>query len=191
MPLQARLTLGFAAVLLAGTLTGCGPGWKVVRTSGPPSALATASDVAVAYDYSHMLVEGRTEQEWVADKTAEDANYATTWHDLKARFEEAVLEGLQKEYPSAHTVQTSPGNVVMVVQVQRFKLGKFIPFVLPPSVVEAALVWQVGGQPTDEITLRRDFPSSVYNPSVFNHIKPIGLAIGKAGGKFLASQQGR
>ncbi|HEY3444864.1 MAG TPA: hypothetical protein VGK67_00815 [Myxococcales bacterium] len=186
-----RLTLGLAALFSTLLLTGCGPSWKVLRASGPPSALAAAKDVAVAYDYSQMQVEGRPEQEWVATKTAQEPNYPTTWTDLKAKFEGAVLEGLQKEYPSAHTAQVGVDSVVMVVQVQKFKMGKFIPFVLPPTVIEASLIWQVGGQPTDEISLVRQFPSSIYNPSVFTHIGPVGQAIGHAGGKYLAQTQGR
>ncbi len=123
--------VAFAAALAALSLTGCGPSWKVLRSNGPPSALATASDVAVAFDYSKMLVEGKTEPEWVAAKTAEDANYAATWADLNSKLEGAVLEGMQKEYPSAHT-GANADSVVMVVQVETFKIGKFIPFVRRP-----------------------------------------------------------
>lgn len=179
------------AALLVGLLSSCGPPWKVVRVSGPPSALANASDVALAFDYSQMSVEGRPEADWVSAKTAEDAKYPDTWADLKGRFEEAVLTGLRSQYPGAHSASAGQGDVVMVVQVRQFKLGKLIPFVLPPTVMDAELIFQVGGQATDEISLMRSYPSSLTSPSVFNHIGPVGQQFGAAGGKLIASKKGK
>jgi hypothetical protein len=176
-------------VLVFAAFTSCGPPWKVVRVSGPPSALAGQTDVAVAFDYSRMYVEGRTEQDWVASKTAEEAKYPETWADLKGRFEAAVVQGMRSRFPSAHAVQAGPGSPVMVVEVHNFKLGKFIPFVMPPTVLEASLIFQVGGQATDEIQLTRSYPASITQPSVFNHIPYIGDAFGYAGASLLASKQ--
>jgi hypothetical protein len=178
------------SALLIALLSGCGPNWKVVKVSGPPSALAATNDVALAFDYSQMFVEGRTEADWVATKTAEDAKYPETWADLKGRFEAAVLSGLRSEVPNAHHVNQGAGQVVMVMQVRDFKLGKFIPFALPPTVMGAEILFQVGGQTTDEISLVRSYPSSITQPSVFNHIGPVGQALGAAGGQLLASKRG-
>lgn len=178
--------LGSALLAL---LAGCGPNWKVVKVSGPPSALAATNDVCVAFDYSQMYVEGKTEADWVSAKTAEDAKYTETWTDLKGRFEAAVLEGVRSEFPSAHHVNQGGGQVVMVMQVRNFKLGKFIPFALPPTVMDAEILFQVGGQTTDEISLTRTYPSSITQPSVFNHIGPVGQQLGQAGGKLIASKK--
>lgn len=177
------------AVLFVGLFSGCGPAWKVVRVSGPPSALAGQTDVAIAFDYGQLYVEGRTEADWVTSKTNEDAKYPETWADLKGRFEGAVVEGMRFQFPSAHPVQAGASGVVMVVQVRSFRLGKFIPFVMPPTVMETSLVFQVGGQATDEISLVRSYPASLTQPSVFNHIPYVGNAIGRAGGSFLDSKQ--
>lgn len=179
-----------AAVLL-GVFSGCGPAWKVVRVSGPPSALAGATDLAVAFDYGQMVVEGKPEADWVAAKTAEDANYPTTWADLKGKFEAAVMEGVQSQVPSAHRVEAGVGNAVMVVQMRDFKLGKFIPFYQPPTVMNGNLVFQVGGQGGDEINLVRSYPASITQPSVFNHIGHVGRAIGTAGGQFFNNATGK
>lgn len=177
------------AALLVALLSGCGPAWKVVKVSSP-SALSKSNDIALAFDYSQMYVEGRTEADWVAVKTGEDAKYPETWADLKSRFEGAVLDGLRSQYPSAHSVTAGPGDTVMVVQVRSFKLGKFIPFVLPPTIMDAEIMFQVGGQTTDEISLARSYPSSIAAPSVFNHIVPVGQQLGAAGGKLIASKKG-
>ena len=184
----SRLSL-LGAVLAFASFTACGPPWKVVRMSGPPSALAGQTDVAVAFDYSRMYVEGRTELDWMTVKTAEDANYPSTWADLKGRFEASVVQGLRRQFPSAHAVQAGPGSPVMVVEVHSFKLGKFIPFVMPSTVMEASLIFQVGGQATDEIALTRSYPASLTQPSVFNHIPWVGEAFGRAGASLLASKQ--
>lgn len=177
------------AALIVGLLSGCGPAWKVVRVSGPPSALAGATDVALSFDYTQMYVEGRKEADWVAAKTAEDAKYTETWADLKGRFEAAVLQGLRTEYPQAHPPTGNPSEVVMTVQVRSFKLGKFIPFVLPPTVMDSEIIFAVNGQAGDEISLVRSYPASLVQPSVFNHIGSVGQQIGAAGGKLIASKK--
>lgn len=177
--------------LLVGLFSGCGPSWKVVRVSGPPSALTSVTDIAVAFDYSQMIVEGRNEKTWTDLKTAEDPKYPETWADLKGRFENAVLEGVRVQYPGAHPVAAGQGQAVMVIRPQTFQLGKFIPFVMPPTVINSNIAFDVGGQITDEINITRSYPASVTQPSVFNHIGHVGQAIGRVGGAFLESRRGK
>jgi len=43
----------------------------------------------------------------------------------------------------------------------------------------------------DEIALTRSYPSSLVQPSVFNHISPVGEQLGAAGGRLLASKRGK
>jgi hypothetical protein len=181
--------LSLLAVAVAFT-AGCSPGWRVMRVSGPPSALRGAGEVAVAFDYSMMSVEGRTENDWVAAKTAEDAQYPATWADLKGKFEAAVLFGLRDVYPAAHPI-TAGGQtqVVVWVQVRAFQLGKYIPFVMPRTVVDAEVVYVAGGQPVEEISVLRQYPPSVVQPSVFQHIGPVGQSLGVAAGRYLNSRQ--
>jgi hypothetical protein len=154
--------------------------------------LKDASEVAVRFDYSGMVVEGMSENEWVSRKTSEDPKYPATWADLKGRLEAAMLEGLRDKVPAAQLLgpTVAPSAVVLTVQVHGFRLGKFIPVVLPPTVVQAGLVWQVGGQVADEISVERSYPSSIIAPSVFNHITPVGRSIGAAAGAFLVSKRG-
>lgn len=178
--------------LLVGVLSGCGSAWKVVRVSGPPSALTSVTDVAVAFDYSQMIIEGKyQEKAWLDVKTAEDPKYPETWADLKGRFENAVLNGVRVQYPGAHMVSSGQGQAVMVVRPQSFQLGKFIPFYNPPTVINANLGFDVGGQITDEINVTRMYPASVTQPSVFNHIGHVGDGIGRLGGAFLESRRGK
>lgn len=178
--------------LLVGLFSGCGPAWKVVRTSGPPSALTAVTDVGVAFDYSDMIIEGKyKEQAWLDAKTKEDGKYLETWADLKGRFEKAVLTGVQVKFPSAHPVASGQGQAVMVVRPQTFQLGKFIPFYQPPTTINANIGFDVGGQITDEINTMSSYPASITQPSVFNHIGHVGQAIGRTGGAFLESRKGK
>jgi hypothetical protein len=170
-------------------LVGCGPSWKVVRTSSP-SALKGAGEVAIAFDYSQMNVGGRAVGDFVAAKTAEDPKYPQTWADLLGRFETAVIDGMRHHNPHARAVQAGgPTPVMLIVQPRTFQLGKFIPFAQPNTVMDVELVWQVNGQVTDEIGVKRAYPPSITQPSVFNHIGPVGEGIGQTAGKFLDSAQ--
>lgn len=187
MKLATRTSL-FSAALLVGLFSGCGPSWKVIKASNP-SALAGASDVAVAFDYSQMVVEGKPVADWTAAKTAEDAKYPETWNDLMGKFEAAVLDGIKGSYPTAHPVAAGPAAVTMVVTPKTFKMGKFIPFVMPPTMIDSSLVFQVGGQTTDEIKMMYSYPSSLTQPSVFNHISHVGRNFGAAGGRMLNSKK--
>ncbi len=126
--------------------------------------------------------------EWVNLKTAEDPKYTQTWADLMGKFETAVIEGLRERYPSAHPVQAGASAVTVVVTPHRFQMGKLIPFVLPPTIMDVNLVWQFNGQVTDEISYSRSYPVSVVQPSVFNHIHPVGVQIGEHASRFLMSR---
>jgi hypothetical protein len=188
MNLVSRSSI-FGAALLISLFSGCGPAWKVIKVSGPPSALAGATDVAVAFDYSQMVVEGKPLADFMAAKTAEDAKYPETWANLTGKFEAAVLDGIKGSYPTAHPLTAGPAAVTMVVTPHTFKMGKFIPFVMPPTMIDASLVFQVNGQATDEISMMRSYPSSVTQPSVFNHIGYVGNQFGQAGARMLSSKK--
>jgi hypothetical protein len=174
-------------LLMSVVASGCAPAWNVVRSSSPP-ALAGQTDVAVAFDYSKMSVEGRLEPEWVKLKSAEETSYAATWSDVKGRFEGAVLEGLRLQFPGTHPVQSGPGSPTVTVVVHSFTLGQWVPFSMP-TVIEVSLSFRVAELVTDEINLVRSHPPSLNEPSVFTHVPHVGVDIGRAGGRFLASKQ--
>jgi hypothetical protein len=184
--LVSRLGLPVSTVVVFLLAQGCGASWQVIRVSGPPSALRGAKEVSVNFDYSLMSVEGMSESAWVASKLAEDPKYQLTWFDLKSRFQAAVIEGFVGEARGVRiAANAAPTGVVLIVQVKSFKLGKYIPFAMPHTSIYADLTWQVNGQTTDVINLERSQSPSIYSPSVFNHIGPVGNSIGSAAGEFL------
>jgi hypothetical protein len=176
------------AAALVSLFSACGPSWKVIRAGPAPSPLHGATDVAVAFDYNSMMIEGHPTAEWVALKVAEDAKYTATWADLMGKFEAAVIEGMRSRFPSAHPVQAGASPVTVVVTPHRFQMGKLIPFVLPPTIMDVNLVWQFNGQVTDEIAVTHSYPVSLVQPSVFNHIGPVGSQVGSHAARFLSSR---
>ena len=80
--------------LAAAPLLACSPPWTVIKTSGPPSTLANAGPITVAFDYSKLQVGGMNEQAFVESKKAEKPDYEQDWVKLKDSFEDIVVGGL-------------------------------------------------------------------------------------------------
>ncbi len=187
--LLGKLTLALATLLLLG---GCSVPWKVVRESGPPSALVHAGAVAIQFDYSSMLVEGMSQDAWVSQQKAKEAEYEKTWGDLKARFEDAYLNGFRGEWGSAARLAEGAakpdGTILVQVKVNSLDMGHFIPFATTNSQVTINVVWDAKG-PDDEIMVTGTETPSVVSTSIFQHIGNLGGFLGKASAEFLASKQ--
>ena len=188
MKLDSRSSV-LGAALVLGVLSGCGPAWKVLKASNP-STLAAANNVAVAFDYSAMLVDGKPAEQWKAAKIAEDAKYADTWADLMGKYEAAVIEGMRNEVPSAHPLAQGPGDVTVTIRPNKFGMGKYIVVSSWPTTMDVVIAAHAGeGDNTDEIQLMRSYPASITQPSVFNHISHVGNQIGQAAGRFFAMKK--
>ena len=187
MKLSSRISVIGALVL--GCLSGCGPGWKVLKAS-TPTTLAAANNIAVVFDYSQMLVEGKSVEQWKAEKTAEDARYPETWANLTGKFESAVIDGLRNNYPSAHLASQGPGDVTVTIRPNKFGMGKYIVISAWPTVMSVVLAARAGeGEDSDEIQFVRSYPASMVQPSVFNHIGYVGQQVGEVGSRFLSMKR--
>lgn len=188
MKLNSRISV-LSAALVLGVLSGCGPGWKVIKASNP-TTLGNAQNVAVAFDYSQMLVEGKPVEQWKQEKTAEDANYPQTWADLMGKFESFFLEGMKEQVPSAHPVSAGPGDVTVTIRPTKFGLGKYIVVSSWPTLMDVNIGAHAGeGADTDEIRTARSYPASITQPSVHQHIGHVGKQLGHVAGKFITSKQ--
>lgn len=190
MKLNSRISV-LGAALVLGVLSGCGPGWKVIKASNP-TTLGGAQNVAVAFDYSQMIVEGKPVEQWKAEKTAEDANYAKTWEDLMGKFENSFLEGMRGQVPSAHAVSAGPGDVTVTIRPTKFGMGKYIVVSSWPTLMDVNIGAHAGeGADTDEIRTARSYPASITQPSVHQHIGYVGQQLGQVGGRFIASKKAK
>lgn len=181
----------FACVLAVVAFSGCGPAWKVLRASDP-TTLGAANNVAVAFDYSQLIVDGKTVDQFVASRLAEDPKYANTWADLMSRFEGSTLEQLRAQIPSAHLASQGPGDVTITFRPNTLKMGKYIVVSSWPTSMNVSIGAHAGeGPDTDEIQITRAYPASVTQPSVFNHVPHIGQAVGAVAGQFIASKRAK
>ena len=181
----------FGAVLALGVLSGCGPAWKVIKAS-EPTTIGGANNVAVAFDYSAMIVEKMPVEEWKASQTAKDPNYGTTWMELTKKFEDFTMQQIKASFPSAHPAAEGAGDVTVTVRPTVLGMGKYIVVSAWPSTMTARVGAHAGeGMDTDEIELRASYPASVTQPSVFQHIGHLGQTIGSQTASFLNSKKAK
>jgi hypothetical protein len=178
-------------------LVGCGVPWIVVKQSGPPSALKGISGIAVSFNYAGMMVGGmggdKPEAQWVADSSAKDPAYQTTWAELKAKFEGVYLEGLAAKSPVPVTRSNgapAPGNAADVtVTLTRLQIGKYMVVAAKASSLDVTHTFSRNGQVVDEIRTSQALMPSIYSPSIFQHVGKMGQNTGVIAGKFLGKTQ--
>ncbi|MFO0594889.1 MAG: hypothetical protein U0228_06285 [Myxococcaceae bacterium] len=177
------------AVAIAAFATSCGPPWKVIKASGPPSALEGKTDVGVAFDYSELVVDGKPLSQWMELKTKEDPKYPETWANLMGKFETGVMSTFSSGFAGAHLATQSPGAAQVIVSVKTFQMGKYIVIGQIPTVMNVHIQGKVGEAVTDEIMITRSFPASVVQPSVFNHVPHVGEQVGNVAAQFMNAAQ--
>lgn len=91
------------------------------------------------FDYSDVIVEGKSEADWVAQQKAKDAEYEKSWADLKARFESTYLAGFSDEWGAVarHADGAAKPDGTILVQVKVIPWRWPITFRFPTP--EAAL----------------------------------------------------
>ncbi len=193
-PLAARLRLDLLALATLSLLcVACGSHYKVIKASGPPSALRGAVEVKVAFDYTDFVVEGRSEENWVTEKTAKDPEYGKTWTDLKARFETKFLDGFTSVWPTsarlAEGETPAEGTTVAVVKVRELDIGRLIPFATRNSKIDVRVRYTRKEDPDAEIAIKGEDTPSLTNPSIFQHVGRIGHYLGRVSAIFVEDQQ--
>jgi hypothetical protein len=174
-------------------MVACGPSWMVVKKSGPPSALATVSSVAVSFSYAGMMVGGgagdKPEAQWVSEKNVEEPGYEATWIDLKSKWEAAYMQGLAKTSPVPVTrsagTPAPAGAADLTVTLTRLQIGKYIVVAAKASIMEVTHSWALAGTVVDEIRTDYSVNPDMYHPSIFQHVNKIGNSSGAAAGKYI------
>ena len=183
-----RHVLFLALVLGAVTSVGCGTAWKVIRDGGSPSPLRGAGPMTVSFDYSKLVVGGKTEQAFVEEKKMKEPGYDKTWSDLKSSFETNFVTGLAGGY--APGVQAGPPGqgAHVVVFPTLLTMGKYMVVTSTATRVDANLAFAVNGQPADEIAVTGAESATLVSPSVFQHMPGVAGYLGKVSARFLASK---
>lgn len=153
------VTLLFAAV-------GCGPPWRVIRASGPPSALVGMSHVGVVFDDSMLMMGGMPEAQWLATQPPEEqASYLA----VRASMEEHFLLELSSQLGREGMVvvrATGAEPHQIVVRYTRIEMGFYRVLMEMDSVLDVDLAFGPGGAISDEIAIHLTREASRWNASV-------------------------
>ena len=117
----------------------------------------------------------------------EDREGAGVRADLTVKFEDAVLSGLKRRFPKAHLATEGEGDVTLTFRPLHLRMGKYIGIAEWPTVMEAVIGARPAGaaEDTDEIWYEHGYEASIIQPSIFQHIGPVGHAFGVVAGDFL------
>jgi hypothetical protein len=149
---------------------GCGPPWRVVRQSGPPSALAGQTVIGVTFDWSRALLGGRPEEVWLAGQPPRDQQ---SYLEVRNAIMETFTLELQRQLqPSGITVVPATGQEAVVLSVQPLvlEMGFFRFMWNMDSRLDSALVFFVNGQETDHIEVRTSRHADLYNPAIMGRM---------------------
>lgn len=153
-------------IVLAFAALGCGPPWRVIRTSGPPSAIAGATQVAVVFDYSMLLMGGRPESEWLATQPPDDQN---AYLAVRQSMEEQFLLELTAEL-GREGIAVGRGSgaepLVLFVRYTRIEMGFYRFMVNMPSILDTNLAFAPGGGVSDEISLHLQREATMRDASI-------------------------
>jgi hypothetical protein len=196
--MRAKGLAWLLAVLLVVSATGgggCGGRyrWTVLKTSGPPSALAGAGRISVSFNYSQMLVAGVSEAAFVQQRIArEGPSFDERWRAMKVAFERAFVEGMNSEW-SGGTEVSFPRRtgVGLVVVPTAFGGGWFNYGMLNRSetMMHAKMGWIVGGQAVEELLMSERSTPTIFLASVRDRAGSIGNTMGEKAGRYLSSRQ--
>lgn len=184
----ARFSI-LAVVLL--TVSGCSP-WRVVRESGPPSAIRGANHINVHFDYTIASLGGRSEQAWLASQPQEDQQ---AYFEVKQNLEQAFLQALASNVsvPVQHVPQpgAAPGGALCIVRVTKIEQGKYVVVFAMDSELDANLEWAPGGQPiTDIIAIQTTVAATMTRPAIIQRMRVAATRLGELAARFFQSKQG-
>lgn len=170
-------------------LTACGPPWRVVRQSGPPSALRGQTTIGVTFDWSRAMLGNQPEQVWLAGQPpADQQSYMEVRNSLMQAFVAELQSRLQAR---GVTVVASTGQepVQLVVQPLVLEMGFYRFIVNRDSRLDSALVWQVGGQETDHIEVRTTAQATARNAQILTRMNQCAQRTAQLAAQFWDSVQ--
>ena len=171
-------------------LSACAP-WRVIRES-EPSALAGATHVVVAFDYSRASLGGRSEQAWLATQPPDDV---AAYNEVKREMEQAFMESFASRaglpVQRAPTSQAAPGTVLLTVAVMMIEQGKYAVVFAMDSELDAHLEWQPIGAPapTDIIEIHTRVEASMFRPSIIQRMRVAADRLGELAAQFLREKR--
>lgn len=153
-------------VVIALTLIACGPPWKLIRASGPPSALATMASVGVSFDYGSLVMGGMSEAAWLSTQPEDDRS---AYLSVRASMEDQLLLELASQLAadgiSVHRASGAESHQI-VVQYTRIEMGFYRFMVTLDSTLDTRFALGPTGTITDEIEVHTTREANLRNASI-------------------------
>jgi hypothetical protein len=167
-------------LMLALTSMGCAH-YEVLKQSGPPSAMAGMSALAVNYDYSQIAISDKrmSEQQWL--ETREKDEHRQTYLETKESANTGFLEGLNKKMSGVTVTvgEAAAGAVQATVVYEFWEEGVYAAVVAWPSKITARVVFSKDGQVIDEIRVKTEEQSSMVTPAPQQRLHTCGKRLGE------------
>lgn len=174
-------------VALAFVALACVPHYTVISSSGPPSALAGVSAMAVQFDYAHVKISDKqmSEEQWL--ETREKDAHRKTYLETKDSANTGVIEGLQKGLPGVQITpgQAPAGGLQVTVSYTEWEEGMYAAVVAWPSKATARVIFSRDGQTLDEIEIRTKEDASVFTPAPQQRLHTCGQRLGEYAAEYV------
>lgn len=183
----------FALFALVIATTGCFKTWTVIKSSGPPSALAGQTPMAVQFDTSSIRIGNKdqmTEQQWLETREKDDhrANYTESVQAANQHF----MDGLRSRSKGVEFVegQAPAGGIQMTVSWIKWEEGMYAAVVAWPSEATARVIFSRDGEVLDEIEVKTSEQAVMTNADPRARFRTIGKRLGGFTANFINSLGG-
>lgn len=161
----------------------CGPPWRVMRVSGPPSALVGMSSLGVAFDDSMLTMGGMPAQAWLLSQPPEDQG---SYLAVRAGMEEELLSELGSQLAPTPVVRaTGAESHLLVVRFTLLEMGAYRVMFSMDSHLDAVLAFGPGGTVTDEIAVRTTRVANLYNPTIAGRMNWLARRVAQLGAEYV------
>jgi hypothetical protein len=169
-----------AVLMLALTSMGCAH-YEVLKQSGPPSAMAGMTNLAVTYDYSQIAISDKrmSEQQWL--ETREKDEHRQTYLETKESANTGIVEGLNKKMGGVTVTvgEAAAGAVQATVVYEFWEEGVYAGVIAWPSKITARVVFSKDGQVIDEIRVKTEEAASMVTPAPQQRLHTCGKRLGE------------
>jgi hypothetical protein len=170
-------------------LTACGPPWKVIRQSGPPSALAGQQLIGVSFDWSRAILGGQPEAQWLATQPPEDQQ---SYLEVRNAIMQTYINELASQ-PAGRGITVVAGSgqepIQLIVQPLMLEMGFYRFMVNMDSRLDSALVFTMGGQETDHIEVHTTAESNMANAQIIGRLSQCALRTARLTAEFIRRAQ--
>ena len=187
-----RATTAVLSILSALALAGAcaAPSLSVIRRSGPPSALAGMTQVAVSLDSRSMSVDGAPLAQYLVGRGPDGPEMEQIFGEMN----QSLVAGVQETSGLGASLATGPtahpGQIQLAVQYLDVVPGYYRGFSAVDGSVHARVTFMVNGQPTDELdvtTRSRSAPAE--QPTIRGRMNACGRRIGQLVGEYIHTAQ--